>query len=169
MPIEQSELRVKSSSLDRRYTNSTEVLASSSASSTAKPEDKEGAAPDNVTQRQDASAAVAAAAARPTAAAAEDPADSRRRRSSGGGSSGSARHRLVQRSRTVEDRGRTCCGRMAVAARAERRRASLDTTRGSHSSNVRRRCQRCCDKGQHLSSRLLTIFLINLITYFNNI
>ena len=68
--------------------------------------------------------------------------------SSSGGGGGSFRNRLVQRSRTVEERSRICCGRMAASAggwRSEKRRASLDAT--AHST-VRRRCLRCRDKGQ---------------------
>ena len=140
--------RHQTASLDRRYTKSTEVLAS-------KPEEV------TLTAQQPSVPAVTA----PEQLEEEDSFQREescptRRKSI---SSTTSRQRfVVQRSRTIEDRHRTsCCGRMAAAAastssRGERRRASFDAV--SPSSHTRRRCQRCRDKGSYINS--FEIFVI---------
>ena len=131
--------RHQTASLDRRYTKSTEVLASK---------------PDDVTSTEPSVPAAAVPEQLETEDSFQQKEDScsTRRKSI---SSTTSRQRFVQRSRTIEDRHRSsCCGRMAAAAastsssRGERRRASLDAT--SPSSHTRRRCQRCRDKGSCL-------------------
>lgn len=136
--------RHQTASLDRRYTKSTEVLATSN----------EGATSAAVTGPSVATAvSVEQLEADDSFQQREDSSSTRRKSIS----SATSRQRFVQRSRTIEDRHRSsCCGRMAAAAaastwtsRGERRRASLDATSPS-SQAVRRRCQRCRDKGTSL-------------------
>ncbi|KZS05962.1 putative Phosphoinositide 3-kinase adapter protein 1 [Daphnia magna] len=143
--------RHQTTSLDRRYTKSTEVLAS-------KPEDVTSPTPQKPTA--------------PTATATEqleeedsfqqrEDSSSSRRKSL---SSATSRQRFVQRSRTIEDRHRTsCCGRMAAAAastssRGERRRASFDAA--SPSTHSRRRCQRCRDKAEPIGAEKVDVVII---------
>lgn len=123
----------QTASLDRRYTNSTEVLADPSGS---------------VTERASSEQQIQKNSPCPSAGI--------RRRSSGAISSNGLRRSLVQRSKTIEERSsNNCCGRMAAAAPStsgSRRRSSLDTSSSNLSSQLtRRRCQRCRDKGDCLS------------------
>lgn len=134
--------RHQTASLDRRYTKSTEVLATSN----------EGTASAVMTGPSVATAvSVEQLEADDSFQQREDSSSTRRKSIT----SASSRQRFVQRSRTIEDRHRSsCCGRMAAAAaastssssRGERRRASLDAASPS-SQATRRRCQRCRDKG----------------------
>lgn len=129
----------QTASLDRRYTNSTEVLASKS---------------------EDAGSGSAVAG--PSGAACErgddnsreDSNSSSRRRPLPGSASSSAlvgrSQRFTDRARTADDRAyrSSCCGRAAAAVavsscRSDRRRASFDNS----SQLIRRRCPRCRDKG----------------------
>lgn len=132
----QARHHAQTASLDRRYTNSTEVLASKSEESgSAVPGPSRPAS-----ERGDENSR-------------EDSTSSSRRRTLGGSASSSAlvgrQQRFVARSRTIEDRAcrTSCCGRAAAAVavsscRPDRRRASFD-----NSSLIRRRCPRCRDKG----------------------
>lgn len=140
--------RHQTASLDRRYTKSTEVLAS-------KPEEV-----TSTTQQPSIPAVECPEQLEEEDSFQREESCSTRRKSI---SSSTSRQRfVVQRSRTIEDRHRTsCCGRMAAAAastssRGERRRASFDTA--SPSSHTRRRCQRCRDKGSYINS--FEIFVI---------
>lgn len=154
--------RNQTASLDRRYTKSTEVLASKS----------DQAVDVQLEQQQQQSVSSTVSTALPTHFLVfpapkpqqqqlekedsfqqrEDTCSTRRKSVS----STTSRQRFVQRSRTIEDRHRTsCCGRMAAAAasstgssRSERRRASFDAASPSSSyARNGRKCQKCRDKG----------------------
>ena len=128
----------QSASLDRRYTNSTEVLTNEHRSASENPPVLHSSAAD---QRPE-TAEDHRFPSRDSPCASIG--GSRKRIS--GSSTPSRNHRLIQRSRASEDRQRTsCCGRMAAAAPSSRRRSSLDST----AQPSRRRCQRCRDKGKH--------------------
>lgn len=125
----------QTASLDRRYTNSTEVLADPSGSSSV----NERASSEQQIQQKNSPC----------------PSAGIRRRSSGAISSNGLRRSLIQRSKTIEERSsNNCCGRMAAAAPSSagsRRRSSLDTSSNNLSAQLtRRRCQRCRDKGDCL-------------------
>lgn len=128
----------QTASLDRRYTNSTEVLADPSGSSSV----TERASSEHQIQQNQKNSPC--------------PSAGIRRRSSGAISSNGLRRSLIQRSKTIEERSsNNCCGRMAAAAPSSagsRRRSSLDTSSNNLSAQLtRRRCQRCRDKGDCLS------------------
>ena len=148
--------RHQTASLDRRYTKSIEVLASKPeeiTSTSQQPSLPAVAAPEQLEEEDSFQR--------------EESCPTRRKSIS---STTSRQRFVVQRSRTIEDRHRTsCCGRMAAAAastssRGERRRASFDAA--SPSSNTRRRCQRCRDKGSYINS--FEIFVIPLRRSLNH-
>ena len=139
--------RHQTTSLDRRYTKSTEVLTNN------EPTPASGVTGPSVVMTA-AAASIEQLEADDSFQQREDSTSTRRKSIS---STTTSRQRFVQRSRTIEDRHRSsCCGRMAAAAaastssRGERRRASLDATSPS-SQATRRRCQRCRDKGSFSS------------------
>lgn len=140
--------RHQTTSLDRRYTKSTEVLTNN------EPTPASGVTGPSVVMTAAAAASIEQLEADDSFQQREDSTSTRRKSIS---STTTSRQRFVQRSRTIEDRHRSsCCGRMAAAAaastssRGERRRASLDATSPS-SQATRRRCQRCRDKGSFSS------------------
>lgn len=142
--------RHQTASLDRRYTKSTEVLASKTDQAVGV--QLEQPQQQSVTSTVSTTAAEQQLEKEDSFQQREDTCSTRRKSVS----STTSRQRFVQRSRTIEDRHRTsCCGRMAAAAasstgssRNERRRASFDAASPS-SSHARsgRKCQKCRDKG----------------------
>ncbi|XP_057378339.1 uncharacterized protein LOC130700317 isoform X2 [Daphnia carinata] len=144
--------RHQTASLDRRYTKSTEVLASKPDDVTSPTAQKPMAPTATATEQLEAEDSFQQR---------EDSCSTRRKSIS----STTSRQRFVQRSRTIEDRHRSsCCGRMAAAAastsssRSERRRASFDAA--SPSSHARRRCQRCRDKAEPITAEKVDVVII---------
>ncbi|KAI9553615.1 hypothetical protein GHT06_021537 [Daphnia sinensis] len=143
--------RHQTTSLDRRYTKSTEVLASKPEDVTSPTAQKPMAPTATATEQLEEEDSFQQR---------EDSSSSRRKSLS----SNTSRQRFVQRSRTIEDRHRTsCCGRMAAAAastssRGERRRASFDAA--SPSTHSRRRCQRCRDKAEPIGAEKVDVVII---------